>query len=798
MKKDIEINRFISLKKKTLLITIITSLLLITIMYTLNLNIFMKSYLKLEKNNAERNIKRTVIAYNNELSELDSTNRDYSNWDDTYRFVKDLNNEYIESEFGDVTNFAKLGIEYLIFTDPNNKVLYEKGINQDDGLEKKVDKDIEQGILSQLKGKVFSDEDKGITGVVLIGDRPMLVSARPILTTRGEGPRAGILYASRFVDEKTLRKLENTTNLDLKLYSIDDMNKAGKESIIDETKSSPKGMLEKPVNSRLINGYALIRGIDGKPALVFDISLDREIYSQGINSVRYFTASTILIGIIFAIIIMFLLERFILCPMNKVNKVINDIEKTGDMSKRIDKISNDEFGVLGNRINSMMNVLKESEERIIKLAYYDSLTGLPNRKLFNDRLEIAVSKGEGMVAILFLDLDNFKSINDTLGHNYGDELLIQVANKLQAIVPSDGSIARFGGDEFVIMINSLNSRETAKAIAEKIIKLLRLPITLQDKELYTGVSIGISIYPIDAKNGKELMRNADIAMYTAKRGNGNGYKFFTDDMREIAMERLNIENKLRYALDKDEFKLFFQPLVDAESEQIIGMEALIRWVDNVGNMISPAQFIPIAEERGFMISIGEWVLYNACEQCKAWHEAGFTGLKVSVNISASQLKDKKFYERVVKILDLTGLAPEYLNIEVTEDIAVKDIKSAIEVLYRLKQMKIKISLDDFGTGYSSLSYVKELPIDTIKIDKSLVNPFGTNNAIIRAIIVMSHSLGIEVVAEGVETREQLVELKKEKCDVIQGYFFSRPVPPEEFLILLQNDISKKEAASTLE
>ncbi|AZZ94877.1 EAL domain-containing protein [Hahella sp. KA22] len=420
------------------------------------------------------------------------------------------------------------------------------------------------------------------------------------------------------------------------------------------------------------------------------------------------------------------------------------------------------------------------------MAQHDALTGLPNRALLEERFSSAVNQAKRnakQIAILFIDLDFFKLVNDSLGHGVGDQLLRSVAERLVACVRATDTVSRHGGDEFVILLSELDKPEDAAHVAEKLTAAFCAPHLINDHKLHVSLSIGISVYPDDGSEMAFIMQNADIAMYHAKKSGRNSYQFFRADMNARASKRLLLESKLRQALKEGEFILHYQPQVELISGEITGAEALIRWRDPGGGLIPPAQFIPIAEECGLIISIGRWVLNEACRQMKAWRDSGCRSTPISVNISALEFRNKGFLDSINDILAQYQLPAGLLKLELTESILMHDIKSSINVLDELKSIGVLLSIDDFGTGYSSLSYLQRLPIDTLKIDQSFVRDLTTEKddaTIVSAVIGMGKNLGQKVIAEGVETLEQLNILRSYLCDEGQGFQFSRPLSANDY------------------
>ncbi len=435
---------------------------------------------------------------------------------------------------------------------------------------------------------------------------------------------------------------------------------------------------------------------------------------------------------------------------------------------------------------------KQDEERMLYLANFDDLTGLPNRNLFKDRLQHSIERAQRAkqyVALFYLDLDDFKRINDTLGHKIGDELLKVVAERLNTCVRKSDTVARISGDEFALILEGVDDTESAAYTAEKIIESMNTYIMLDQHEIFVTCSIGIVLFPVDTKNTEEMLKDADAAMYQAKGLGKNRYQFYKPEMNTRSLEQLLLETSLRRALNKEEFFLHYQPQLDVQSGKIVAMEALLRWQHPEKGILPPVDFIPLLEETGLIVPIGEYVIRAACQQNMSWQQQGMEPCIVSVNLSAKQFDDPGLIDKIERILAETGLNPSYLELEITESSIMRDVESCIEKFRILDAMGISIAIDDFGTGYSSLSYLRQFPIDTLKIDRSFVVDAicsADGLAIPRAIIGMAQALNMKVVAEGIETSEQLKVFSREQCHSIQGYYFSRPLSVDKMTELLLN------------
>jgi diguanylate cyclase (GGDEF)-like protein len=522
-----------------------------------------------------------------------------------------------------------------------------------------------------------------------------------------------------------------------------------------------------------------------------------------------------------AFILSFYFQGIITNPILRLAQLTRRVSTDKNYSVRADSNHMDEMGSLFDGFNEMLGVIQDRDnkleqhreqlERIVAIrtvdlkkanqkltyqAYHDALTNLPNRALFIKRAKQAIEFAEynnETLAMLFIDLDNFKFINDTLGHAAGDHLLQEIGKRLLTCtrLPSD-TVARLGGDEFTILLRDLKDPADAAVVADHILKTLMTPLQFDQHEFYITPSIGISIYPQDGLDVGTLMKNADVGMYLAKKQGRNGYRFYVSSANLESAERLNMENKLRQALEYQEFEVWYQPRFEIKTGQLLGAEALVRWRSPDFNLVPPSQFIPLAEDTGLIIPLGEWVLRTACEENCRWQRAGLPSLHVSVNLSARQFVQADLLSTIDRVLNETGMNPHLLELELTESLIMPNAEDTIETLNALKKLGIQISVDDFGTGYSSLSYLKRFPLDTLKIDQSFIRDMdhdADDCALVSAIIAMAHNLKLDVVAEGVEKVEQLQFLQRNHCDYVQGYLFGKPMPVEEFRQLLESPIN---------
>jgi diguanylate cyclase (GGDEF)-like protein len=520
--------------------------------------------------------------------------------------------------------------------------------------------------------------------------------------------------------------------------------------------------------------------------------------SHTLHQKKYFIAGfTCMIWIV----LVYLFVGFYLSVQRAIYKLMRSAVRmsNGNLSERVFLDTKDELQSVGNAYNKMamslekiLNEREDQEKHIKFLAYHDALTGLPNRILFQDRLGQALTlaaRNHELVGVMFLDLDRFKAINDTFGHSVGDRLLQTVAERLKNCLRASDTVTRMGGDEFILILSGLKELDQITSLADKLLSALTLPLQLESIELTVSGSLGISVFPQDGNDQETLIRNADAAMYNAKSLGRNNYQLYDVYMNALAKERLDMETALKKALIREELILYYQPRQHVVSGQITGLEALIRWQHPKLGLLLPAEFIGLAEDTGLILEIGEWVLRKACAQNKEWQRMGLNPVRISVNIAASQFQREEFYQTILHVLEDTGLEPTWLELELTESMVMRNAPMTIVKLNQLREIGVKITIDDFGTGFSSLSYLKLFPLDTLKLDNSFIQDVTADSkdaAITKTVIALARRLKLNVVAEGVETSEQLSFLRLRKCTEIQGFIISKPLTVEDTTIELQS------------
>ncbi len=823
---------------KTVLTIGSTFLVLILVLLFISQTILLGSFKKLEDRDAGNNVARVSSALGEEVKNLSALNLDWASWDDTYRFVADRNPTYIHSNLNKET-LIQQKLNMIIHLDRNGKIVFAKVVDHHAKREIPFPEDLRPHLASGTPLTVHQGPDSRRDGILVLDEGILMISARPIRTSKGEGPTRGTLLMGRFFDEGVSKRLTDTTHLPVTLLPYDKDRVSRLRKTADAAFSiNDESILIHAVSEKTVTGYGIINDIYGQPAFLVKIDLLRGIFSQGKTSLLYFIGYLLAAAGVSALAILLLLKKNVVSRLSNLSRRVDDIASSGDLADRVSVAGNDELSALAGEINRMLGALetlelerktaaenlrkahdtlemrvrdrtaelvetnvelkeevaerRRVEDAMKEMIYHDYLTGLPNRLLFTDRLKQVIAHGgrhkNTLAAVLYMDLDRFKVVNDSLGHAAGDQLIKTVASLTQRSLRQGDTVARVGGDEFTILLSEVARVEDVPGIVDKILKIFKSPIPLMGQTVFITPSIGISIYPYDGEDPATLLKNADVAMSYAKSKGGNTFEIYHSDMTEKVLQRLTLGNKLRAALEREEFLLFYQPQYDLRKGRITGSEALIRWRDPELGLVSPSSFIPLAEETGMIVPLGEWVLRKACTLHKKLLDEGLGDLSVSVNVSARTFMEPDFTEKVKAVLSDVGMTPEHLHLEITESLLMSNIIDAGKIIKNLKEPGVKFSIDDFGTGYSSLAYLKNLAIHQLKIDGSFIKDLATDEGdrlITTAIINLAHSLNLEVMAEGVETREQLDFLIEHRCDMIQGFFFSKPLPEEAFVALIE-------------
>lgn len=734
-----------------------------------------------DKDTTIYDIKHVIKILNNQIEQIKTSAYNYASSQNTYNSLSKDNMKLLNYSIPD-DKFSSNNWNILLIVNNKGNVLYSKGYDLINQKETSVSQNLTNNInVNSILLKHNKPSDY-ISGILSLPKGPAIITSIPINISQSKEFTTGYFIVLSYIDKRLENTLSSHSELDINI-KVTDYN-IPEDPINLNLSNISKSLIGITRNKNKMTGEAVIYDIYNNPAFTFVIDKEMTFLQSSKNAGLENTIGIIIIVIITLIAIIPFIKKSVIERLNYIITNINIITKEKDLSRRFEVKSNDEFSEIGKSFNTMLKSLQELNEKLYFQANHDPLTKLPNRTKFYKEVSKLLSNTteNTLSAIIFIDLDNFKSFNDTLGHNVGDMLLKEVTEILKNCISNENLLCRIGGDEFVVFLHDFESKKLANDTAIKILDCFKKPLYINDKQLYISSSLGISIYPYDGNNVETLVNNADIAMYRVKKERKNDYKFYNNKMRShVTVEMLND------ALLNNEFQLYYQPKINGITNSIEGMEALIRWIHPKIGFISPGEFIQLAEETGIINIIGEWVLRNACIQNKKWQDLGLGYITISVNISSVQFMQKDFISIVKNVLNETKLEPKYLELEITETVAIFKEDEIINKLNILKDMGIKISIDDFGTGYSSLSYLEKFPIDELKIDKTFVDNISINSNMAKIIIGMAQNLELSVTAEGVETTDQLDYLLKLGCTKIQGYLFSKPVDAKGFEILLMNE-----------
>ena len=779
-------------------------------MVVLILNAYLlKNIQALEKDFVSERMRRVSVAINFELDDLKKTVIDWAEWDDAYQFVQDGNQEFIEDNLG-ANFFLNLRLDSVVYMNKSGEFVYAQQVNDDaTALEPVPD-----AVKEQLQLLVSSHKDSGTRGILKVPGGAMLVAATPVLTSNGEGPITGYLAVFRYLNSREITYL--STNIDQEI----DVESAVPQEIRFEERLDRSKVDVRAISEKTIRGSTTLYDVFGRPAVSISLEMNRDMNMVVNTSVRSVLIALGVSSFIFTVLILIYTNRVILKRVLSMSSAIKSIGEHDDPAERLEPDGYcDELSGMISEINSMLDNIQESHMRISDsetalrsvaeelqqevlerrkaqgkisfLAYHDHLTGLPNRLSFSEQLNRGIQsakRADKMMAVLFLDLDGFKMINDSMGHLAGDLLLVGVSNRLKSILCDSGSIARLGGDEFAVMVEEITEEKAIEEIAEKVLASFREPFVLNKQECFITTSIGVAVFPQDGEDSETLIKNADVAMYRAKEKGKNQFVMCSEGIKSKVLETMRISNHLFRVLERGELEVLYQPQINCSTKRIAGAEALIRWNHPEMGVVLPGKFISIAEQTGLILPIGEWVLRTACMQNKAWQNAGYPAIRVGVNLSVRQFQNHNIVSEVQSILSDTGLDPACLELEITESIAMQEQGYIIEALHMLRRMGVHIAIDDFGTEYSSMNHLKQLPVDRIKIPMPFVHGIDMgpkDQAITKSIIVLAKSLGLSVIAEGVETKTQNDFLLQKMCDEIQGFYYYKPMCSSDFEKLLE-------------
>ena len=792
-------SKSLSLRTKVLATITAALLVLFTIQYFITRVVLFDSFSHLETERANINLHliRSVIEQN--LSQLEGAVQDYAYWDETIDFLKGDAPKFFEENLT-LQGFSNLKINSAIVVDAKGKLVFSRSARWDTKVEIPTSQELLK--LSTGAGSLWQhpNSKSKFSGLIMLPEGPALVASLPILDSNAEGDIQGAFIWARYIDEPLIKIINDTTRLNLTLKSLEGTLAPDVAKVYEHLKDNPTYVEE--ISPSTMQACSLLSDIFGKPALIYSTEIPRDIYAQVVSTTGYlFWSSFAAFGILALISLLF--DRLVVQRIIKLTRQVSEVGNENSISfNRIpDSGGSDELAHLTGSVNNMLTRIEQSiaerkraEDRIYLMAHYDQLTRLPNRVLLNNIISKAIGearKTDSQFAILFMDLDRFKNVNDSIGHQAGDELLTIVADRLRSFISGRAFISRLGGDEFVVLLPDLFNAEQAEEFAARLVTVLNRVCVIKGQEVNVSTSIGISIYPNDGEDIDTLIRNADTAMYRAKEKGRNNFVSYGKHMNADAVERLQIESSLRHAIERNEFVVHYQPVADLMSNQIISAEALLRWNHMDYGYISPSKFIPIAEETGQIYAIGEWVLRSVCKQLRSWLDNNVSVVPVAVNISAKQLQNKYFYQEALAILREYNIPTSLIVFELTESAVMTEDDETALILPQLQAAGIRIAIDDFGTGFSSFSRLHASPVDILKIDQSFIRRIDDSASsanVIKAMINMAKALSIRVVAEGVETEQQSEFLRKNHCDAVQGYYISKALSAIEFGSQLRNQV----------
>ena len=778
--------------------------------YTVSAPPMVESFANLEDQRAREDVLQVGRIMQQTVEQVHLKSVEWANLDATYQYMKDHNPTYIKSNM-EAGSLKDLKIDMALILDKAQKKVYSRAEHRVKGLPLLN----AEAVRNLVRRDRFLDSVEsggpGKFGIATYKGIPYAISVRPILNTHADKPSRGWIVFARYLEASSIIDLRRLTRQNVSLLSVG--TSTTRTSEVNSVLSSirDQNAFLDPINNEKLAGYTLARDFHGDPAFILKTILPRKISMQGTTVVNTMMFQFIAIGVALSLVIVFVIERFALTRLLQLSQQVSDVADFS-IGQRVGLDGRDELTDLGKAINQMLSKLEigdqklraseeelrahnenleqtvlERTQEIEHQSLHDKLTGLPNRALYMDRLAFALKRIERThagTAALFIDLDNFKLVNDSLGHDMGDDLLVEVAIRLSEAVRPGDTVARLGGDEFTVLLENITSLDEAIVVGQRIIKSLRVPIILGSRETFACASLGIAFTTDPEQAGDVLLKNADTAMYRAKAGGKSNYVVYDESMNDHAIERLELETDLRKALDNGELSVHFQPLVDLNTHALLGSEALARWEHPVRGFVPPDTFILIAEETGLIIPIGYWILEQACQQAKAWIEE-FDALDfvMSVNLSGKQLQKDDVVERVRNILEATGLPASSLKLEITESVLMEDREDVILKMWQLKDLGLQLALDDFGTGYSSLSTLRSFPIDTLKIDRAFISRIGEEEEampIIEAILALAKTMHMNVTGEGVETQGQAEIIRNLGCQTGQGYLYDKPLSATEF------------------
>ncbi len=771
------LNKWSSIRRKTVYTLLFSTLALAMVIAAASIFILLPGYTRLEENIVRGDLQTTLTALSAVIEDVRQTAVDWSARSET---------ALASSPSQDIGR-----LDALLILSRDGEVLSAREAGEENG----------PAWAERLKNSpellAPGGQSGPLAGLVVFPDSTWVIALQPVHAQTSGAAAGGWVLAGRSLDSAELARLAGMTGSQLQVFRQDEPNLPADGTAVLPALQGSGAVRVQAVNNTEIAGYALLDDLAGGAGLLLRLSEGRTIYNQGRVSIAIFLATMLGAVALFTLVVSRSLDREVIDRLEEMSGGIQKIREDKDFSQRIHLPGDDELADLAGGINDTIEALetstqalKENQQRLAHEGLHDALTGLANRVHFIQRLNQALALLEvervSQVAVLFLDLDGFKLINESYDHPFGDRILVAAGDRVRYVLRGDDFIARLGGDEFGVLLEDLHTTEEAERVAQRILEEIRRPFELDGHMLFLTASLGIAA-TTHVMRGEELLRNADMAMYTAKDRGKNGYAIFDTQMHSDALERLNLENDLRRALERDEFMVYYQPIVSLFDGKVTALEALMRWRHPERGLVLPDGFLHVIKEAGLMNAMNQVLFRKAFGQLSDWRAQGLTDLHLAINVSARTLPESSFWDLFERELYAAGIPPSVIQIEVVESEMAASIDMTLVALERLKSMGVTISVDDFGTGYSSLAYLKRLPIHCLKIDRTFIKDVIQNRddaAIVSAMIVMAHVLQLDVVAEGVETEGQFRFLLDQSCEKAQGYLLAHPEPPENLTELL--------------
>lgn len=767
------------LRNKISILLLVIWCVMLVVAYLGSQLILSKSYFDLENKEAEDSLQRIHEAVQQTTASVGTMTSSWAVWDDTYNFVQDLNQTFIKTNMN-LSSFTASDVDIMLFYNDSGSLVYKMAIDPDRTKVVPVPQELLNYLSPNNKLLYRPSIHEKLQGLVAISSGILLIAEQQILNSNNQGPSHGTILMARYLSPAAIQKIKDVTNINLSISQISNRTLNSKMKSVYDFLKNHHNLIDRN-DTNTMTGYSLLRDMNNQPIAIIKAVLNRQVYQFGLKTVKYYNTAFFIYSVVLMALLWYLLQRLLVKRLESLKAQIGNVDETN------------------NSFNNVITGVSDEVSTVVSLyhqATHDPLTGLANRNLLDQAFSSYVSKAEtnsSNIALLFLDIDHFKRVNDSLGHEIGDTLLIEVAKKVTSCLRDNDLAVRLGGDEFVVMLVDMDINRI-KIVVDRIFNTLSQIVYIQGHEIFLASSMGVSIFPRDGRDISTLLKNADIALYHAKESGRNHYQYYSVELNQAIQEGYKKEAELQRAIDNKELCLFYQPIYDVLTNRLIGLEALIRWRHPERGILSSGEIIPLAEKSGLIHPIGKWVLTNACRNLKSWQLKGLPVVPVSVNISVFQTRNTSIHRLVNDVLTHTELDPHLLELELTETSYVEITPAILDDLRLLRDKGVNLIVDDFGVGSSGLGYLRQLPVSKLKIDQSFIKDACTDSdssAITLSIIAISHQLDLQVIAEGVETVQQYEFLKANHVDAAQGNYFSPPIDHESCELLLKRSNIKE-------